>query len=447
MQEKIEKFNIDVNNESDFSETVWGEILINEFKDELYSCILELESIKKDLDRIIELQKYANVIKQDIENLEELKANLDSWDKAFLLANDLKWETWPRDNKVILNEKEIAKEKRDKVKKKFTDLKKKIFTSDSNQAIKDICDMYNIMLSIGNLVKEFTNRYAEAKKERNLIDFNDIEHFALKILVKKEDGKYVPTEVAKTYKEKFVEIAIDEYQDSNLVQEYILSTVSKGNNIFMVGDVKQSIYKFRQARPELFISKYEKYKLKEDKKENDNLKIQLFKNFRSRKNILDITNLVFENIMSKELGDIDYNKNEYLNLGANYEELIKNKNYAGKTELLVIDLKDKENAEDIEDDENEGIENLDNMAIEAKFVANKIQELIKSKYQVYDKKIGYRDITYKDIVILLRATSNPAPVYEKALNDLKLPVFSDTRNTVFRKYRNTNHYGCIKNYR
>lgn len=269
---------------------------------------------------------------------------------------------------------------------------------------------------------EFSKKYQDAKKEKNIIDFNDIEHFALQLLVKKEDNGYVPTEVAKSYIEKFAEIAIDEYQDSNLVQEYILNAVSKGNNIFMVGDIKQSIYKFRQARPELFINKYETYKLKEeqDYKEGENLKIQLFKNFRSRKNILDITNLVFENIMSKELGDITYNENEYLNLGANYEEPDENSNYAGKTELLVVDLKQPQ------DTELEETENVENAVIEAKLVANKIQELIKSKYQVYDKKIGYRNITYKDIVILLRATSNLAPIYEKELSNLNLPVFSDT---------------------
>ena len=425
---------------------MWGKILIGEFEEELYSYILELNSIKKALSRDDELQKYSNVIKQDIENLEELKANLDVWDKAFLLANDIKWETWPRDSKIISEQKEIAKEKRDKIKKKFTDIKKKIFLCDSKQATSDIAVMYKIMDSIGKLVMEFSNRYSTAKKERNIVDFNDIEHFALKILVKKEDDKYVPTEVAKSYKEKFDEIAIDEYQDSNLVQEYILSIVSKGNNIFMVGDVKQSIYKFRQARPELFISKYETYKLKEEKKEKDNLKIQLFKNFRSRANILDITNIVFENIMSKKLGDIDYNENEFLNLGANYEEIDDNKQYAGKTEFEIIDLKGKETEDDVEQEDNE-IENFDNMLIEAKMVAHKIQELINRKYQVFDKKIGYRNITYKDIVILLRATSTPAPVYEKALNDLKLPVFSDTRSTVFRKYRNTSYHVCIKNYR
>lgn len=270
-----------------------------------------------------------------------------------------------------------------------------------------------------NIILEFSKKYSEAKREKNIIDFNDIEHFALQILVKKEDNKYEPTHVAKRYIEKFEEIAIDEYQDSNLVQEYILNTISKGNNIFMVGDVKQSIYKFRQARPELFISKYETYRNKKEKQENDDLKIQLFKNFRSRKNILDFTNLVFENIMTKQLGDIDYDEKEYLNLGANFEEPQENSNFAGKTELNIIDLKE------LEDERNSEIENIENATLEARLVARNIQELINSKYQVYTKT-GYRDITYKDIVILLRATSNLSPIFEKELNNLSLPVFSDT---------------------
>ena len=124
--------------------------------------------------------------------------------------------------------------------------------------------------------------------------------------------------------------------------------------------------------------------------------------------------------MSKKLGDIDYNNQEFLNLGANYEEPKGGTNYAGKTELVVINLKQKEDTED------EEIENNDNIVIESKLVAKKIQELINSKYQVFDKKLGYRNITYKDIVILLRATLNLAPIYEKSLNDLNIPVFSDT---------------------
>ncbi len=338
----------------------------------------------------------------------------------YTISNELKWETWPRDSKIVIEEKETSKEKRDNVKKKFNKIRDKILVYDSEQIIKDLNQMYSIMKTLGNLVIEFGNKYQETKKEKNLIDFNDIEHFALKLLIKKEEESYVSTDVAKAYKDKFVEILIDEYQDSNLVQEYILNSVSKGNNIFMVGDVKQSIYRFRQARPELFIDKYENYKAKHALDENDGMKIQLFKNFRSRKNILDITNLVFENIMSKKLGDIEYNKQEFLNLGANYEEPEENTNYAGKTELLVVDLKANEDTID------EETENVDDIVLESKLVAKKIQELVNSKYQVFDKKLGYRNIMHRDIVILLRATLNLAPIYEKSLNDLNIPVFSDT---------------------
>lgn len=262
-----------------------------------------------------------------------------------------------------------------------------------------------------------------------------------------ENGNYVPTEVAKKYQNKFVEIAIDEYQDSNMVQEYILTSISKNNNIFMVGDVKQSIYKFRQAMPELFLGKYETYKLKDNKTDNDDLKIQLFKNFRSRKNILDITNLVFESIMSKTLGDIDYTEEEYLNLGANYPEFEgtvvsclagipsngapttfetyqsnSKINCTGIAELNMIDLAQDDDT--LDEAQNE--EPIENTIVEAKFVANRIKELLNSNYYVYDKKQGYRKITYKDIVILLRSTKTTAPIYEKEISELNFPVFSDT---------------------
>lgn len=153
----------------------------------------------------------------------------------------------------------------------------------SRDASKDIADMYPIMHTLQNLILEFSNNFNLAKREKNVIDFNDIEHLALKILID-ENGN--STEIAKKYQEKFEEIAIDEYQDSNLVQEKLLTSISRGNNIFMVGDVKQSIYKFRQAMPELFLEKYDKYLLKsvtdEPTNTNTGLKIQLFKNFRSR---------------------------------------------------------------------------------------------------------------------------------------------------------------------
>ena len=373
----------------------------------------------------------------NIYNLEPIIQKEISWDDCFSLANNINWGIWPTDKKVTLEIKEQAKKIREDVKDNIKNVTKKILFCNSEDAMKDIKDMYNVLYELQKIVNQFSEEFASRKKEKNIIDFNDIEHFALKILIKKDEetGKFVKTEIAKNYEEKFEEIAIDEYQDSNLVQEYILNSISKGNNMFMVGDVKQSIYKFRQARPELFLDKYENYPLKGEKQE-ENLKIQLFKNFRSRKNVLDITNLVFQNIMSKEAGDIVYDEKEFLNLGANYEppEDI-NANFAGIAEINIIDLKENED-EDIyintETDENEetqkeATENiLENSIIEARFIAKRIKELINSGYMVYDKKLEYRKITYKDIVILLRTTSSLSPIYEKELVDANIPVFSET---------------------
>ena len=277
---------------------------------------------------------------------------------------------------------------------------------------------------------EFGEKFEKRKKDKNIVDFSDVEHYALKILLKEDR---TPSEIAKKYQEKFEEIAIDEYQDSNLVQEYILNSVSNGKNVFMVGDVKQSIYKFRQAMPELFISKYNTYKIKDKKEKDEDLKIQLFKNFRSRKNILDFTNLIFQNIMSNNLGDIDYREEEYLNLGTNYSEP---ENQNMNTEIHIIDLATEENAElDVQNFESnnendemvETEERVEDSELEAKFVANKIKELINSRFKVWDKKIeNYRNITYKDIVILLRSTSSLAPMYEQELINLEIPTFADS---------------------
>lgn len=189
----------------------------------------------------------------------------------------------------------------------------------------------------------------------------------------------------------------------------------------MVGDVKQSIYKFRGARPELFLDKYEKYKEK-DLKENDGLKIQLFKNFRSRKNVLDITNIIFNDIMSKELGDIDYTEEEYLNLGAEYPEGNKL-----EAELHIIDSKEEvyQNEEDGEGENAEETERVEDIVLEAKFVANKIKELIDNETLICNKDKTYRKIMYKDIVVLLRSAQGIAPIYEQEISKLNLPVFCD----------------------
>ena len=284
---------------------------------------------------------------------------------------------------------------------------------------------------LGKLPKDFAERFQAKKREKNVLDFSDMEHFALDILLKKEGETYVPSQAARELSEKYDEVLLDEYQDSNLVQEILMQTVSgwvnERKNIFMVGDVKQSIYKFRQAMPELFLNKYKTYKLKKEKSEADDLKIQLFKNFRSRKNILDTTNIIFQEIMSKDLGDVDYNEDEYLNLGANYEEpQLENIDFAGKTEINIINLEDT--TKDIQEDEEDNVktERIENSILEARYVAQKINELINSNYYVLDKKEGYRKVTYKDIVVLLRSTTELSPIYEKEISDLGMPVYSET---------------------
>ena len=425
LNEKIGMFNLADNLEQDFSQTIWGKQLLKQVEEILEDGIIKLETEKKNLSKYDELSKYYLIINDDIEQLEMLKANLDSWDKAYNIALNIKFKTWATDRKITLEAKDTAKIARDEVKKSLEKVLNKILIFDSKEANEDINDMYEILTKLEKIILEFGEKFSKRKKEKNIVDFSDVEHFALKILL---DENVQPTEIAKKYQEKFEEIAIDEYQDSNLVQEYILTSISRGNNIFMVGDVKQSIYKFRQARPDLFLNKYKNYKTKENKEESDDLKIQLFKNFRSRSEVLDFSNFVFSNIMTEKLGELNYTTEEYLNIGANYEDT----NQDLRTEIDIIDVEEPEeqegyNNDDIDESDEEEQEKVENIELEAKFVANRIKQLIDSKFQIYDaKKQEKRDIKYKDIVILLRSTKEPAPIFEKEILNLGMPVFSDT---------------------
>lgn len=425
LNEKTEMFNLKDKLNEDFSKTPWGNILLKEIEEEIIDDIKTLEDIKKELDLDSELESFSQVVRSDLDFLKILQENINNWDELYKIYNNMSFVSWPR-KKIESDLKEYAKNVRDDVKKKFSSKLSKILICNSEEANQDIFDMYEILLKLKNLILEFGKEFSKRKRLKNMVDFNDIEHLALDILIKKQEDKIEITDVAKRYQKKFIEIAIDEYQDSNLVQEYILTSISNNNNIFMVGDVKQSIYKFRQAMPELFISKYKTYKNKENKSENDNLKIQLFKNFRSRKNVLDFTNLIFENIMSGSLGDIEYNQEEYLNLGADYKEIEQNL----KAEIDIINLKDQENEEEntseiLEEEEN--TERLENIQVEARFVASKIKELIENKFQVFDRKKNcFRDIKYKDIVVLLRSTKTSAPIFEEEIINLDMPVFSDS---------------------
>ena len=434
LAEKIEMFNFNLEECKDFSQTSWGKILLKQIKEIVDDGIIQLKPEVQKLSECDDLKKSYEFLRGNLSQLELLQANLDTWDKAYTIYATMDFGKWTMDRNVKLDEKVNAQKVREKVISTLKSSAEKVLIMDSNEAYQDIINMYDILKKLEGLILDFSQIFAKRKKEKNMVDFSDVEHFALKILLD-ENGN--PTEIAQKYQSKFDEIAIDEYQDSNLVQEYILTSISKGNNIFMVGDVKQSIYKFRQARPDLFLSKYKTYKLKQDKTENDDLKIQLFKNFRSRKEVLDFSNLIFSKIMTEELGELNYTEEEYLNLGADYKDTGEDL----KTEIDIITIDNKEDEEEpeeleVEVDENEDtqdeefkteVERKEDIEVEAMFVANKIKQLIDNKFQVYDAKAKEkRDIKYKDIVVLLRSTKISAPIFEKEIIKLGIPVFSDS---------------------
>ncbi len=431
IKEKTEMFNL---KETSFEQTIWGKILFEKVKNELEDGILKLQNELNKLQYEPDAEKFVVTLSEDIRKIKGVYEK-GTWNEVYIGINSLALDRFPVDKKVADEIKNRIKQVRNKVKEDIKKINQNIMLYNSEEANDDIKEMYGILSKIQNLVLEFSEKFTKAKQDRNIMDFNDIEHFALQILSK--EGS------ANKYKEKYEEILIDEYQDSNLVQEYILNTISRQNNIFMVGDVKQSIYKFRGARPELFLGKYESYKLKEKIEEGEHLKIQLFKNFRSRENVLKLTNVVFNNIMSKELGDIDYTEEEYLNLGANYQ----NKDNL-EAELDIIDLKEQE--ESIykgENEEKEELERVEDILLEAKFVARRIKELIDNGYMVSNKDKTLRRVKYKDIAILLRSTQSLAPIYEQEISKLNIPVFCDTSVRIFGFCRNTSNNEPIKNYR
>ena len=442
LEEQVEKLNFSNLNIKDFGETEYGKGVLQDFAEAIKVAIRKTKSIISKIEAETAIRNCVTVLEKDVVEFESLLSTIDNYDVTREKVYNKEKNDWPRDNKDNLFKKE-AKEQRDAIKKLLDKYYKKdpsgLFFFDTQKIVEDTTYMYQVIKNLSKLVLEYRERYAKLKRDRNLIDFTDMEHFALNILVKKnEDGTIENTEVAKMYQEKFTEIAIDEYQDSNMVQETILKSVSRGNNIFMVGDVKQSIYKFRQAMPELFKEKYVTYNV--DPKENEDRLIKLYANFRSRKNVLDFSNILFENIMTDELGDVDYDESEYLNPGN--KDFIEIDSQDNKIEVDIIDLKEKEDdiykdeysedndESDDEKDEDLDLKDLEDIEVEAKFVAERIDKLVRSKYQIFDKdKKVMRDIKYSDIVILLLAPRNSGSIYEQELIKRNINVYSDVSDS------------------
>ncbi|HHX11554.1 MAG TPA: UvrD-helicase domain-containing protein [Clostridiales bacterium] len=381
--------------------------------------------------------------------------------------------------------KERVKALRDEIKKAIKDLVNQFFYQTPEEMVADITAVGDVIEVLFELTVDFMKGFADKKEEKNIIDFNDIEHFALRILVEDDEGTIVPTEAALELSEQFVEILIDEYQDSNLVQETILKSISRERNgepnRFMVGDVKQSIYKFRLAMPELFMEKYKSYSVEDTLENGDkNLyqRIDLDKNFRSRKIVLDYVNIIFEQIMQESVGGVAYDEKAALSYGELYDEydrdLSADEVISDKVELLLVtdetSVKDKsftrnfvpaaqslqavtkgivvkeddvnyidEEALDIENRDDDAEDSEDDIIytkkeMEALVIARRIKELVNpdTGISVYDKKLKkYRMASYKDIVILLRSMTGWSEIFVNTLAREGISAYADTGTGYF----------------
>jgi len=324
------------------------------------------------------------------------------------------------------NLKELVKTMRDDMKKAVKDCKEKYFFKEPKKMLSDLAQTAPYADILLQITRTFIQKLEEEKKKKNLLDFSDMEHFALKILIH-EDTKE-PTEAAMDFARLFEEIMIDEYQDSNYVQETILRAISKErlgtNNLFMVGDVKQSIYRFRLARPELFMEKYHSYSF-EDAKEQ---RIDLHMNFRSRSEVLNSVNDIFYKIMDQDLGNIVYDDNASLHPGAAFQELPYKE---PAIEIIVVTQQEEEQISLLETDEDLIQNSFDKPELEAFYIAGRIKELIKAS-QVTDKKTGeLRPAEYNDIVILLRSVSGYADTFVKILLSEGVPAYTISKTGYF----------------
>ena len=325
-----------------------------------------------------------------------------------------------KDENVSPEKREAVKGLRERVKDGITELTEQYFFASLEEQYKDLKACARPMKTLVTLTILFKQQFESRKREKNILDFHDMEHLALKILVEEKDERIVPTETARELAGEFEEIMIDEYQDSNLVQETLLRAVSgiwEGrNNLFMVGDVKQSIYRFRLARPELFMEKYHTY----TKEESESQRIDLSRNFRSRREILAFTNQVFQGVMQEHLGGIRYDEDAALYPGAKYPEA--DPEFV-KPELLFLDvdrapeLKERSMETDTE--------------LSARMVGNKILAMV-GKEKVLDKETRtMRPVEYRDIVLLFRSPSGIADSYQKILTSMGIPTYAGSRTGYF----------------
>ncbi|EAG4071523.1 helicase-exonuclease AddAB subunit AddA, partial [Listeria monocytogenes] len=375
----------------------WLEAMVNFYNTEEITSITELPYfpiIKEDIELRVNQAKnyllnainYANenngpapylaTLENDLVQIQALsELNWSSWTHLKTSIENIDFKRIPTlKNKSDYDEVyvEEAKKFRDAAKKEMKNIATDWFSREEVNYLSDLEKMKPDIQTLSELVKKFAANFFEEKQQRGVLDFNDLEHLALKILLNDDKG----SEVAQNYQKQFKEVLIDEYQDTNMVQETILRLVTNPSeaqgNLFMVGDVKQSIYRFRLAEPTLFMTKYQTF---QQDGSGNGIRIDLSQNFRSRKEVLDATNFIFRQLMDKHIAEIDYDTAAELTLGANFPET-----NAMETELLLIDMK----TEDTETEDELSPQELQKNQVESRAIAMKIREMIDNKFPIYD---------------------------------------------------------------
>ena len=356
---------------------------------------------------------YEKAMQDDLAMVEALQA-ADSYRelaKAFAVSGTYTRLSTKKDESVSKEQKEQVQELRAGIKDALASVRVQYFY-DRPEALEETFYASGVVVrALTRLVERFMEKLTEKKREKNVLDFSDLEHLALEILVVHDETGIQASPAALEYAEQFEEIMIDEYQDSNLVQELILNSVAgrgRGEaNRFMVGDVKQSIYRFRLACPELFLEKYQTYRELENA-----CRIDLHKNFRSRSEVLDGVNEIFRQIMTENLGGIVYDKDAMLYPGAVFA--LDSGEARRLPEFLLLDPEDQDKQE-----------------AEARLVGMQIQQMVGS-FPVWDaKRSAYRPMAYRDIVILLRTVSGWAETFGEVLSDMGIPCFTGSQKGYF----------------
>ncbi len=410
-----------LSNIEDLTEIEVGKELQSIINERIDLCCLQLEDVINKTTGNAEFESRVDILKKMLEQIEGFKYQ-KTYNQMFTYKEDM--ISFPRlpssrvSNEVLKNEVSSVKKR---VTSEMESISKMLY-KDTKGLIQDLKSVEQIIKWFIITVKQIHEKYSEKKRSIGKIDFSDYEQLALKALKDEETRKI--------YVDKFEEIYIDEYQDTSELQEEILGLISKNNRI-MVGDVKQSIYSFRNAEPSIFNEKYKIFKTLEKNQEGKSLepvKIILSKNFRSRKEVLEPINYLFHKTMSEKVGGCEYNEPEFLIYSGAYDE---HKNTTNNDYIAEINIIETENIGDTQDNTEELLEELSTVEKEAKMIASRIKEVYGS-LELFDmKKKESRLCDYKDIVVLMRSMRGRAGIYEEIFKKEGIPVFNDNVENIY----------------